>query len=82
MKEWSAEQPNMSYNNWLREEALNSRSLLKQNTDRLLAQLQVLDSVISQEEITSERFGRVSTAMVHLMTEIHLLVISTGQDGI
>ncbi len=82
MKEWSAPPPNMSYNNWLREEGLNSRDLLKQNTARLLAQLQVLDSVISQEEIISVRFGRVSTAMVHLMTEIHLLVISTGQDGI
>ena len=67
----------MSYNSWLREEALNSRSLLRKNTARLRAQLLVLDSVISAEEITTERFVRVSLAMVHLMTEMHLLVITT-----
>jgi len=74
---WLAESQNMSYNSWLREEAQSSRNLLRKNTARLLAQLSVLDSVILQEETTSERFGRVSLAMVHLMTELHLLVIST-----
>ncbi len=74
------ESQNISYNSWLREEAQGSRSMLRKNTARLLAQLQVLDSVISQEEITTERFGRVSQALIHAMTEIHLLVISTVKD--
>jgi len=70
----------MSYNSWLREEAQNSNNILRQNTDRLLAQLQVLQSVILPEEITTERSVRVSLAMVHLMTELHLLVISTERE--
>ena len=80
MNSWSAKQPNMSYNSWLREEAQNSNNILRQNTDRLLAQLQVLQSVILPEEITTERSVRVSLAMVHLMTELHLLVISTERE--
>ncbi len=79
MKAWSGEYQNMSYNSWLREKAQNSKNSLKQNTDRLLAQLSVLDSVICQAGITTERFARVSLAMVHLMTELHLLVISTEE---
>ncbi len=74
---WSERQQNLSYNSWLREEARSSRSLLHKNMARLQAQLSVLDSVISEEEITTERFARVSLAMVHLMTELHLLVTST-----
>jgi len=78
MNQWSGKRGNISYNSWLREEALSSKSILLKNTARLLAQLQVLPSVISQEETTSERFVRVSTAMTHLMTELHLLVITEG----
>jgi len=74
IKAWSEESPGISYNNWLREEALNSRDTLRKNTARLRRALQVLDSVISQEETTSARFARVSAAEIHLMTEIHLLV--------
>ncbi len=66
----------ISYNNWLREEAQNSSNMLNKNTARLLAQLRVLPSVTLLGEITSERYERVSTAMVHLMNELHLLVIS------
>jgi len=75
---WLGESGNTSYNSWLREQAQNSKTMLSKNTARLQAQLSVLDSVILQEEITSERFARVSTAMVHLMTELHLLVTLTG----
>jgi len=64
----------MGYNSWLREQALESKDTLSKNMDRLLAQLSVLDSVICQAEISTDRFVRVSLAMVHLMTEIHLLV--------
>ncbi len=76
---WSAEYPNTSYNNWLREEAQSSRHMLSKNMARLQAQLSVLDSVISQEGITTVRFARVSQAMVHLMTELHLLVTLTEE---
>ncbi len=75
---WSGKQANLSYNSWLREEGQNSRNSLRKNTDRLLAQLSVLDSVILPEETTSARLERVSWAMVHLMTELHLLVTLTG----
>ncbi len=71
----------MSYNNWLREEALDSRTTFEKNTVKLQRVLQVLDSVISQEEITSVRFARVSAAMVHLMTEVHLLVTLNLQEN-
>ncbi len=74
MRSWSGEQANTSYNSWLREEAKSSRDTLLKNTARLQAQLQVLESVILPEEIIMERSERVSTAMVHLMTELHLLV--------
>ncbi len=64
----------MSYNNWLREEAQSLSNTLRKNMGRLQVQLQVLDSVISLEEITSERLGRISLAVNHLMIELHLLV--------
>ncbi len=76
-KSWSEDCQQLSYNNWLREEAQNSRDLLLKNTARLQAQLRVLDSVISQEMISSQRLTRVLVAENHLMTELHLLVIST-----
>ena len=76
---WSGKSQNISYSNWLREEALDSKTTLKKNTVKLLRVLQVLDSLICPEEITSVKFARVSTAMVHLITEIHLLVISTEE---
>ncbi len=74
---WSEDYPRLSYNNWLREEATDSRSMLLQNMVRLRAQLPVLESLILAEEITTERFARVSQALIHAMTEIHLLVILT-----
>jgi len=74
---WLEDSRNMSYNNWLRDTAQKQNSMLRKNTARLQAQLSVLDSVISLEETTSERLERVSTAMVHLMTELHLLVTLT-----
>ncbi len=77
-KSWSGESHVMSYNNWLREEAVDSRSMLQVNMDNLLAQLRVLESVISQEEISTVRSVRVSTALIHAMTEIHLLVTLMG----
>lgn len=67
----------MGYNNWLREEAEGQLSLLQKNTDRLLAQLSVLQSVLRLEEISSARLTRVLQAETHLMSEIHLLVILT-----
>ncbi len=81
MKSWPEGYQNLSYNSWLREEAVKSKNMLHKNTVRLQAQLQVLESVISQAEITTVKFARVSTAMVHLMTELHLLVISTQKEG-
>ncbi len=74
---WSEESRNISYNSWLREEALNSKSTLNQNMAKLRQALLVLESVISQEGTTSVRFVRISTAINHLISEIHLLVIST-----
>ncbi len=79
-KSWSGEQQNLSYNSWLREEALDLRQQLRKNTARLQAQLSVLDSVISPEGITLGRFGRISLAMTHLMTELHLLVTLIEQE--
>ncbi len=76
---WPGEYHVTSYNNWLREEADVRNSILRKNTARLQAQLSVLDSVILQEEITSVRSERVCTAMVHLMTELHLLVTLTEE---
>ncbi len=77
-RDWQDASPKLSYNSWLREEARDSSSTLRKNMDRLQVQLRVLESVISLEEITSERLGRVSTAVNHLMTELHLLVTLTG----
>jgi len=78
---WSSEElPNMQYNNWLRDMAEESRDTLHASTVKLLAQLSVLDSVISQERISSRQLTRVLVAENHLMTEIHLLVISTERD--
>ncbi len=75
---WSGDYQNLSYNNWLREEAVSSSNMLKRNMARLQAQLQVLESVISLEEISTEKLERVSRAVIHVMTEIHLLVTLTG----
>ncbi len=73
-KSWSGESHVISYNSWLREEAQSSSNMLRKNMGRLSVQLQALDSVISLEAITSERLERISTAVNHLMTELHLLV--------
>ncbi len=54
--------------------AVNSKLELKKNTAKLLQVLPVLESLTSQGEITSERYGRVSLAMTHLLIELHLLV--------
>ncbi len=64
----------MGYNSWLREQALESKNTLVKNMDRLLVQLPVVLSVLSQEEMSSMRLQRVSVATIHLMTELHLLV--------
>lgn len=74
MRTWSEKSHVLSYNSWLREEAIDSSDMLRRNMARLQAQLQVLESVISLEEITLERLERISTAVNHLMTELHLLV--------
>ncbi len=76
---WLGEYPGISYNNWLREEALDSNNMLNRNMVKLRQALSVLDSVISQAGISTERSERVSTAINHLITEVHLLVISTGE---
>ncbi len=80
MSRWSEEQPNLSYNSWLREEVQEQNNTLRKSMDRLQAQLQVLPSVISLEEITSERSARVLQAVIHLMTELHLLVTLAEKD--
>jgi len=69
----------MQYNNWLREEARNSKDTLEKNMVKLQQVLLVLPSVISREETTSVRFARVSAAISHLITEIHLLVTLTEE---
>jgi len=69
----------MGFNNWLREEAEEQQGILRKNTARLQAQLSVLLSVLQQEEISLGRYRRVSRAMTHLMSEIHLLVILTEE---
>ncbi len=66
----------MGYNSWLREEALESKSTLLKNMVRLQAQLPVVQSVLSQEEISTERLTRCSLAVIHLMTELHLLLVT------
>ncbi len=67
----------MSYNNWLREEAVDSKNTLVKSMARLQVRLQVLESVILQEGITLERYARLSTAMEHLVIEVDLSVILT-----
>ncbi len=64
----------MSYNSWLREQALDSKDTLRKSMGKLQQVLPVLESVTCQGEITSERFARVSLAINHLIVEIHLLV--------
>ncbi len=76
---WSGKSQNISYNNWLREEAKDSRSIFRENMGRLQVQLQVLESVICLEEITTERLERALQAVNHLLTELHLLVILTEE---
>ncbi len=76
---WSRESPVTSYNNWLREEAQDCRNLLAKNMDRLQVQLSVLDSVICLEQISTQRLERVSVAITHVLTEIHLLVTLTEE---
>ncbi len=70
----------MGYNNWLRANAQESRDLLKKNSVRLQAQLSVLDSVMLLEETSTARLERVSLAIIHVMTEIHLLVTLTEAE--
>ncbi len=77
MNTWQEGSQNLSYNSWLREEAQSSSNTFRKNMVKLQAQLSVLESVICLEGITSERLGRVSLAMVHLMTEVRLLVTLT-----
>ncbi len=69
----------MGYNSWLREAAEEQQSLLQKSTDRLQAQLSVLQSVLRLEGISSDRLTRVLQAETHLMSEIHLLVILTEE---
>ncbi len=76
---WSSESQVISYNSWLREQAQESKNLLTKNMDRLQAQLSVLDSVICLEQISTQRLERVSVAITHVLTEIHLLVILTEE---
>ncbi len=72
----------MSYNSWLRDTGLESKAMLSKNTARLLVQLSVLQSVLEQETgMADSRVTRVDLAMIHLMTEIHLLVIMTQERG-
>ncbi len=68
----------MSYNSWLRDSNQDLRNILVSNMERLQAQLQVLASLLQQETIMEpSRESRVNQAVIHLMTEIHLLVILT-----
>ncbi len=69
----------MGYNSWLREEAQDSKDSLHKNMVRLQAQLPVVLSVLSLEEISTERLTRCSLAVTHLMTELHLLLVTTRE---
>ncbi len=73
-------QLNSQYNNWLRDMAVNSKKELRLNMAKLQQALLVLESAISQEETTSGKYARVSIAMVHLLTEVHLLVTLTEAE--
>ena len=66
----------MSYNNWLRATANEQQTTLVKNMDRLQAQLPVVLSALSLEEISTERLTRCSLAVIHLMTELHLLLVT------
>ncbi len=68
------------YNNWLRDTAEESKNTLVKNMDRLLVQLPVVLSVLSQEEISTQRLARTSLAVIHLMTELHLLVTTRENE--
>ncbi len=71
-------QPNFSYNEWLRDTNNKSEQELLKNMVKLQAQLSVVQSVLQEEIGTvasqAHRVTRVNLAMIHLMTEIHLLV--------
>ncbi len=72
----------MQYNSWLRDTAEKSKNTLVKNMARLQVQLQVVQSVLLQGEISTLRLTRVSAAINHLETELHLLVIMTpGREG-
>ncbi len=81
MKVWSKGYQDISYNSWLRGEALDSKNMLKKNMDRLQAQLLALDSVICLEQTSTQRLERVSVAIIHVLTEIHLLVTLNLQEN-
>jgi len=57
--------------------ATEQLSMLDKNTVKLQDQLSVLQLALRQEGISSVRLARTLQAMNHLVTEIHLLVIST-----
>lgn len=72
---------NVSYNTWLRESNQDLLTTLVNNMVRLQAQLQVLDSLLQWETTTVPlRVSRVNQAVIHLMTEIHLLVTLNQED--
>ncbi len=67
----------MSYNSWLREEANDSRDMLKLNTETLQALLLDLQSVLQRGTYMEvSRILRITTAVSHLTTEILLLDIT------
>ncbi len=72
-------QPNLSYNSWLRDTADELRSTLVKNMDRLLVQLPVVQLELQQEGTSTERLTRCSLAVIHLMTELHLLLVTTDK---
>ncbi len=77
---WSPEKSDkLSYNNWLRETAEESQTILSQSTANILVELQGLQSALEQG-ITMEpsRVSRVIFAISHLTSEIRLLAILKG----
>ncbi len=66
----------LSYNNWLRETAEESQTILSRSTANILVELQGLLSALEQG-ITMEpsRVLRVTFAISHLTSEIRLLAI-------
>ncbi len=74
---WSSEKSDkLSYNNWLRETAEESQTILSKSTANILVELQGLQSAL-QQGITMEpsRVLRVTFAISHLTSEIRLLAI-------